>query len=194
MKCIIYDFETLGQKPRENAVLSLAMVDYNDAKFIEGDGYDYDELLAATKYIKFDVADQVKHHGKTIDPNTLEWWKGQGETAKKVLKPSESDQSIADLRQWILTHFPNPEKYAKVYTRGNTFDPMFLDALGADVFSWWAIRDTRSYIDGMLLGAEDPDNRFVPKEYADKFVAHDARHDIVMDIMRMQVLHRAILL
>ncbi len=195
MKNIIYDFETLGQQPKRSAVLSFAMCSYNDDDFLVGEGLRYEDLIDQCKYIKFDVPDQVKNHGREIDSNTLDWWKQQGESARKVLKPSPDDQPISVFRSWIVKNLKWDESsYEKVWSRGNTFDPIFLSELHADVFPWWAIRDTRSYIDALLLGSTDMDNRFVPAEYQDKFVHHDPRHDIVMDIMRMQTLTRVILL
>lgn len=195
MKNVIYDFETLGQNPKESAVLSFAMVSYNDSDFLKGDGLDYDDLIFQCEYIKFDVLDQVNNHGRKIDPNTLSWWKSQGEDAKKVLKPGADDQSISVFPNWVRQKTKwDPINYDKVWSRGNTFDPIFLAELNADPFPWWAIRDTRSYIDALLLGSEITDNRFVPDKYASKFIHHDPRHDIVMDIMRMQELTRAILL
>lgn len=195
MKHAIYDFETLGQNPKKSAVLSFAVVSYDDKDFLKGKGLDYDQLIANSHYIKFDVADQVKNYGREIDPNTLEWWKSQGETAKKVLKPSADDKPISVFRSWLINVLDwEPNQYERVYTRGNTFDPIFLAELGADPFPWWSIRDTRSYIDALLLGSDGIDNRFVPPEFSEKFVHHDPRHDIVMDIMRMQELTRVILL
>jgi len=57
---------------------------------------------------------------------------------------------------------------------------------------WRIIRDTRSMIEGMSYGM-DIKNDFMPSALESKFVKHDPRHDIVMDVMRMQLLARAIL-
>ena len=46
-------------------------------------------------------------------------------------------------------------------------------------------------LDGMCWGSS-LDNKFIPKEYEEKFVHHDPRHDIVMDVMRMQTVARYI--
>lgn len=190
MKSIIYDFETLGTDPDKSVVLALAMLDYDEAEFVRGDGYSYEELLSRTRVIKYDVVDQVKNHGRTIDPKTLEWWKGIGEEARKVLDPSSEDVSIIATGKWINDNFGDPTTYKKVFTRGNTFDPPFLKSIYKDPFNWWCIRDTRSYIEGLAC---DPtlDNRFIPKQYEEVFVHHAPDHDVVMDVMRMQVLVRA---
>lgn len=191
-KNVIYDFETLGQDPLTAPVLSLGIMEYNDKRFLSATPYTYDELLDMTKYRKFDVADQVKNHGRKIQQETLDWWKQQGEEAKKVLKPSKEDTSITELRAWIEVHY-DTKGVDYTFTRGNTFDPMFLKYVcGHDVFPWWTVRDTRSYIDALLIGETELDNKFVLPEWKEKFVHHDARHDIVVDVLRMQELVRAI--
>lgn len=192
-KAFIYDFETLGQDPETSAVVSLATLEFCEEKFVEGEGYDPLELLASTRYIKFSVADQIKRLNKKIEASTLEWWEGQGEKAREALKPSRDDVSVADLDEWLKAGYDMPS-FDKVFTRGNTFDPMFLKALiGHEPYQWWTIRDTRSYIDGMLVGS-DISNKFIPDAIKDLFVEHDPRWDVVADVMRMQQLHRMILL
>ena len=58
-------------------------------------------------------------------------------------------------------------------------------------YPWWIIRDTRSMLDGMLWGS-GIDNKFIPDGLEEKFVHHDPRHDIVMDVMRMQTVASAL--
>jgi len=192
MNSIIYDFETLSQNMFTGAVVSLACLQFDTRRYSEGDGYAYEELLDMTKTIKFDVQEQVEEYGRTIQKSTLEWWKKQGPEAQKQLKPSSDDVSISKLHNWLTTEFNIP-KAKTIWTRGNTFDPIYLrsilDAVGApDPFvQWWAIRDTRSYLDGMLYGSNIK-NTFIPEGLEEKFVGHDPKHDVVMDVMRMQFL------
>ncbi len=195
MKCIIYDFETLGQNPKISPALALAALAYDEDKFIDGDGYTYQELLNRVKIIKFDIADQIKNYEKVIQKETMDWWQSQSPEARQILKPTSQDVSITNLEQWLTDNFGSLKSFKKVFTRGNTFDPIFLmELVGYDPFNWWCIRDTRSYIDGMLIGDNTIDNKFIPEQYKDVFIAHDPSHDIVMDVMRMQTLIRAILL
>ena len=194
MNSIIYDFETLSQNMFTGAVVSLACLQFDTSRYTKGDGYEYEELLGMTKTIKFDVQEQVKEYGRSIQKSTLDWWKKQGAEAQKQLKPSSDDVSISHLYEWMTTEF-QISKAKAVWTRGNTFDPIFLrtilDATGdEDPFKqWWAIRDTRSFLDGMLFGSGIK-NSFIPDELALKFIAHDPKHDVVMDVMRMQYLAR----
>jgi len=187
---VIYDFETLATgDPRTGTVLSLGMLSYERGRFLTNP-YEYEELVDKASYYKFDVADQVKRFGRVIEKDTLEWWKSQKEPeAKAVLKPSAFDIKIDELLSKIEDEYPMTQ-FEQVFTRGNRFDPEFLTSIcGKDPFYWWAIRDTRSYIDGFLYGT-NVRNDFVPEGLAEKFVKHDARHDVAMDVMRMQYLHQ----
>lgn len=201
MECLIYDFETFGTEPTESVVLSCAMLVF-DMKIVMGKGpsiYDYDELLKKTKFFKFDVQDQVQNHGRKIDKNTLKWWGEQtGESAKAQYVPSKNDQPISEFHDWFKSNMPNA--LDRVYTRGNTFDPPFVKYIFRDVndkpepYPFWVMRDTRSVIEGLTWGQKIKDS-FIP-DYPglkEKFDAHDPRHDICMDVMRIQYLSGLIL-
>lgn len=195
-ECTIYDFETLGQDQQKSVVLSFAILSFSEKRYLENP-YTYEELLANCKYIKFDVQEQVKVYGRTITKDTLDWWAQQGKEAQESqLKPSAADVSISKFHQFLVDNI-DTKNHKKAFTRGNTFDPIFLDSVLANCgnrnpMHWRTIRDTRSYIEGMSFGS-DLDNGFVPsKELEAKFVKHDPRHDIVMDVMRMQTLVREI--
>ena len=58
-------------------------------------------------------------------------------------------------------------------------------------YKWWDIRDTISFIEGLSYGA-DIKNNFIPDDLKEAFVAHDPRHDVAMDVMRMQTLIEAL--
>lgn len=192
MKSMIYDFETLGTEFNESAVVSLAALVFDSSQFI-APGYTYEELLNNVKTVKFDVADQVHNHNKKIDPDTLKWWGELCPEAQKQLKPSPDDMSISKLKSWI-TSIADPEDIERVYTRGNTFDPMFLHAIiGRDPYPHWKLRDTRSVIEGMTLFNTSIKNGFMVPGLEDKFIPHDAKHDVAMDVMRMQFLMKEIL-
>lgn len=195
MECVIYDFETLSQDQRYGVVTSFAMLNFTEKRYIDNP-YTYEELLDNCKYIKFDVEDQVKTFKRTMSKETIDWWNTQGEEAKLQIKPSDNDRSILDLYEWITKNI-ECGKIKKSYTRGNTFDPMFLQYLMVDTsrpdpFHWGSIRDTRSMIEGMSFGME-LNNSFMPGDLASKFVKHNPCHDIAMDVMRMQLLAQAIL-
>ena len=189
-KSVIYDFETLGQDQRRSAVISFALLEFDESRYYNNP-YTYRELVNSCKYIKFDVMDQVDNYDRTINKQTLEWWNEQGDRAKQQLKPSGADRKIVELFDFIKDNC-DLKSIKKSYTRGNTFDPMFLQYLMVDIekvepFHWRTVRDTRSMIEGMSYGL-DVGNNFILDEVRDEFVKHDPCHDISMDVFRMQSL------
>ena len=193
--CIIYDFETLSQDQQKGVVTSFAMISFSEKRYVDNP-YTYEELIDISKYIKFDAEEQVTKFGRKISKETVEWWNEQGEEAKKQIRPSKEDQSIDSFYEFIINNCVC-SNIKKAFSRGNTFDPMFLQYLMVDTghqdpFHWRTVRDTRSMIEGMSFGM-NLNNGFTPGELASKFVKHDPRHDIAMDVMRMQLLAQATL-
>lgn len=191
---VIYDFETLSQDQVNGVVISFAMLAFSPNRFVGDISYTYEELLEQTKFIKFNVEEQVKKYGRKINKETLQWWSEQGDLAKKQLKPSSEDQSISELCGFF--HFHKPVNLEVVYTRGNTFDPVFfqhiIESTGHKMpYDWWMDRDTRSFIDGLSWGT-GLKNSFMPPNCEDKFIHHDPRHDITLDVMRLQTLVQAL--
>ena len=191
--CVIYDFETMSQNPVDGVVVSFAMASYDPQRFADNP-YTYQEILDKTHYMKFDVEDQVKNYNRKIEKATLEWWSQQNKEAQKKLAPSPDDKSIADLYGFFIVN--KPVNLNKVYTRRNTFDPVFMTSLmkatgNPEPYDWWSVRDTISYIEGLSYGV-DLNPGFIPEGLEDKFVKHDPTHDIAMDVMRMQALVQAV--
>ncbi len=201
-KCVIYDFETLSQNPQNGVVTSFAMLEFDESRYVSNP-YSFHELLRNVKYIKFDVEDQVKNWKRVISKDTLAWWSAQGAEAKQQITPSPNDVSISEFYDWIVSNVDG-RTIKKSYCRGNTFDTMFLQSLMEQTglasghsarstpFHWSTVRDTRSMIDGMSFGA-NIDNRFMPPELEGIAVKHDPRHDVVIDVMRMQTLAQALI-
>lgn len=187
----IYDFETMSQDPHTGAVLSFAMLNWNPKKL-----YTYSELVDSAAYIKFDVKEQVEKYNRVITKETVEWWSKQNKEAQKVIAPSKEDVSISELYQFYMMNKPDYDG-GPIYTRRNTFDPVFMTSLchatghSDEPYKWWDIRDTISMIDGLSYGA-DIRNNFIPEGLAEHFILHDPRHDIAMDVMRMQTLIEAL--
>ena len=187
--CLIIDFETLGDS-KSCAVLCLAMYKFNEDNFLKNP-YNFMDIVEESKFIKFNVEEQVSKYDRVIEKGTLEWWSKLPSEARSVLNPSSDDVSISEL--WnIFTDYTSGMDFKKVYSRGNSYDPIIMENLfhvtGYGVpYPWWTIRDTRSTIEGMSWGS-GLKNNFIVEECKDQFVAHDARHDIAMDVMRLQTL------
>lgn len=187
---LIFDFETLSQSPIDAALVSCAALTCS-MDIISLNGYTYEELLKRTRYIKFDVQDQVKKWNRTIQQSTLEWWSQQSKEALETIKPSKDDVSITELIPWLESGF-NREVNKYVFTRNNTFDPVIIQGVCRDFnlkipYDWWKIRDTKSFIMGLTYGSDIKDS-FIPPDCENKYVKHDPRHDIVLDVMRIQTL------
>jgi hypothetical protein len=200
-KCIAYDFETLGtgqsvearaKKQQRPAVVNVAFIEYDDTRFTS-DPYEYDDLLEKVVFIKFDVADQVKNYGRTIERDTLQWWNTLPPEAKKQIKVMPNDVSIREINNILSKHF-DIDKVKKIYSRGR-FDHNFLESLCIDIgepnpFPFWVEKDIRSFIEGLSFGTTLK-NDFIPsEELKKKFIKHNPVHDVAMDIMRMQTLIR----
>lgn len=191
---IIFDFETLSVDRVNGVLLSMAVLEFEESRFNSKEQYSYTELLESSRYIKFDVESQVKKYGRQINQDTLKWWGEQSKSAQRQLKPTELDVDIDQAIPFINTHIK--KKLDKVYTRGNTFDPIIIDYIAEQCkqdVPWphWIVRDTRSMIEGMSWGI-DLRNGFIPEGLESVFVAHDPQHDIVMDVMRLQTLALAL--
>ena len=187
-KNIIYDFETLSQNAMSGVAINMAILEFDETNFVK-QPYTYNELVDRAKFYKFDVQEQVEVYGRKIQKGTVEWWKKQSKEAQQQLAPSELDISIDKLYD-ILVNENQIESAKYVWTRGNSFDPVLVDSIlettGKPFLkNWWAIRDTRSYLDGLLFGS-GIENKFVPEDVKNDFIGHDSRHDIAMDVYRMQ--------
>lgn len=191
--CTIFDFETLSQIPHNGVVVSLSMLNFAECRFTSNP-YTYEELLDQTQFIKFNVKDQVDNWKRKIQKSTLDWWSNQSSEAQKQLAPSSEDKSIQELYSFFVVN--KPTNLEKVFTRRNTFDPIFMSSVmentnNPEPYDWWLVRDTISYIEGLSHGIELR-NDFIPEGLEDKFIKHDPRHDITMDVMRLQTLIRAL--
>ena len=189
---LFYDFETLSQDPETAPIVSLASIIVT-MENIESNKYSYEELLSETKFIKFDVKDQVVNWKRVIDPKTIEWWEQQEPAARATLKPTANDKPITDMITFLKDQIAD-KNIEYVFTRNNTFDPVIVQSIvratGETIpYPWWTIRDVKSFIFGLTYGHNIKDS-FIPPLAEGKYVKHDPRHDIVLDVLRLQtVIH-----
>ena len=190
MDTLIFDFETLSQNPIDGVVVSMALLTFSEDILLLN-GYTYEELLKNVKFIKFNVQDQVDKWNRRIEQSTLEWWSQQSKEARASIKPSPDDISISKMIPWMMSHFDR-QKIKTVFTRNNTFDPIIVMSVCKDFslpvpYDWWKIRDTKSFLMGLTYGADIKDS-FIPPDCENKYVKHDPRHDVVLDVMRLQTI------
>lgn len=187
LKHIVFDTETLGI--RENAiVLSIGAVAF---EMEPGTKNDYDRYILDGFHVKFSIKDQLHTWKRSVDEGTVEWWKGQSEEAKKILKPSPNDVTMAEgltqLNDWIKSIDGYKWNSSYVWSRGTYFDfpkmeSMYHQAGVKCGFNTWKIRDVRTYID-ILTGVDN--GKYEPDRQPENFIAHDALHDAAMDAYRM---------
>lgn len=195
MKAIIYDYETLSSEAAEAPILALSIYRFESDRFITNP-YTLEEIIDGAGFYKFDIAEQIKKFGRKISQDTLEWWgKQDKEVKEQILNPKSDDISVTELRNIFESYY---QKDDLAFTRGNTFDPIIthhlLKAMGMDpnFHHFAAIRDTRSYIEGMSYGS-GLSNSFTPPELEGKTInKHDPRVDIALDILRIQAIARSL--
>lgn len=197
MKALIYDYETLGTDVNTCPILTMAALEQIDSDRFITNPYTLEELVDVAGFWKFDVAEQVQKYGRIVNQDTVKWWMAlPAEVRDPQLKPKDDDLSITMVPEIFKAGF---RKGDLVFTRGNTFDPMITDSLCAamnqdpgELYPFWAVRDTRSYIEGMSYGS-NMRNSFMPPDIdKDTVGLHDPRVDIALDVLRIQYVAQAI--
>jgi hypothetical protein len=164
------------------------MVHFKLDKFLSAE-----DVAASGFYRKLKVSEQLKV-GRTTTPETLSWWKEQGEEARTVLEPSSEDVSVNkfhyDLKEYLEQSGYN-FKNDFIWVRGAAFDPPLIDSLFDDFglknpMNFWKIRDIRTFVD-MVTGSRN--GKYENKYSPDWLVKHDALHDCVIDYQLFKELH-----
>lgn len=192
---VIFDFETLSLNRWRAVISCVAGIRFSEDRYTSDEPYTFDELVDSAHFMKFAVGSQVEYYGRKIDKGTLDWWREQPKAAQNALiEPKDDDVPFEQILMFFQSLIRHHETVDRVYTRGNTFDPIIVDGIleqlnEPELFPHWKIRDTRSMIDGLAFGANIK-NSFVVPGLENKFIAHDPRHDVAMDIMRMQYVVR----
>lgn len=183
----------LSQNVQRGAIISIGFLFFDDRVFNQSSSYTYNDLLANSHYMKFDVKEQVEKYNRIVDKSTLQFWKEQPKEVQEMVGPLPNDLPLTRL----VETFDNIDwtSIKRVYTRGNTFDPIILDHVYQSFglkdqfpFDWWKVRDTRSLIEGMSWGT-DIRNDFIPPEpegLESKINLHNPVDDIILDVLRMQ--------
>lgn len=192
---VIYDFETLSTDRIKGIVTCIAGIRFSEDRYLSDNPYTFAELAESAQFMKFDVLSQAEHYGRQMSKSTIDWWRQQPKKVQEQLvEPSDSDVPLTEIKTFFDQLIGNHETVSKVYSRGNTFDPILVSYIFSDIgaeqpYPFWKDRDTRSMIEGLSYGA-DLKNSFMVPGLENQFIAHDPRHDIAMDVMRMQYILR----
>jgi hypothetical protein len=196
---LILDFETIGQSVITAPILNCSFFLFDTERFVSKNPYTYGEVLDGTWRLKLSVEDQVKK-GYKIRSEDLAFWDSVGPEAKKQLVPKSNDLTYDQFCDTMMDRLRD-HRVDFWWSRSNTFDPILLWRIFEDCgrseelnqkLKFWKVRDVRTYIDAKTDFALAR-NGFVPmdqREWDAKFKAHDSRHDITGDVLRLQKLVR----
>jgi hypothetical protein len=155
----IIQTETLGFDSNA-AILSVGIYYSGDNEKIDYNGpiaHDPENIC----YVKFDVKEQVKHYNRTINKDTVSWWKSQSEEVKKhSFIPSISDMTVIEgyekLKSFVKQKSSN--RYDFVWSRGYItpvcLESLFRSAIQPSLFKPNCYRELRTAID-ILKGSSD---------------------------------------
>lgn len=143
------DIETLGVESTA-AILSVAIIHLSDSEPRPAS-----ELSSDYIFVKFDVKDQLERFARTVDMDTIGWWKKQSELAriKSYIKDPtidvKTEEGLDRIDAWVSKHKDHANDL--VWIRG-TLDQMAIDSLYAAAkrkppFKYNVYRDMRTAID-----------------------------------------------
>lgn len=200
----ILDFETIGGVAREIPAIDVAYTTFEWDRFCDNP-YSFKELVLGMEHAKFDIKDQMENYGCKYSRSDLQWWLDKPAELRKNLKPSTDDMKAPQFIESLINYLRAAGKIDYWWSRSNSFDPVVLDRLAhnankADLLSsflkYYLVRDTRTYIDAKFdFNVPGGKNGFIPVSNIEKwnynFDAHDAKHDVAADILRLQAIVRA---
>lgn len=200
----IIDFETMGQNALRVPIIDASYVIFDWERFIEKP-YSFEELLTLVKRSKLSIEEQVKRYGFNFKKSDTEWWMNQPADARAYVFSKDQDISVEQFFADLFEYIRSIEGEGKInywWSRSNTFDPILLQRLSIaadkelitnEYLPFWKVRDMRTFIDAKFDFSTK--NGFMPvadKDYWNKnFHAHDSRHDVAADVLRLQAIVRA---
>lgn len=203
MEHFIIDCETLDTNTSTCVVIDFSAFIFTEQKMLSNEPYNLNSIHEIKKF-KLDTKEQKSKYKYTVSADTLKWWRDQGEAARKLILPSPEDLSLETFATQFMGYVNTRKKqrFDRWWTRSNTFDPLIIWRIltdtghydhFAEIAPHWALRDTRSYIDGALSFPKV--NGFVPysneEEWNEKFVQHDSAWDVLADVLRIQAILRS---
>lgn len=185
---LIFDFETLSDRPWDATVLSVAYIAGNWSDIALDT--DVDKLIESGEELFFKAKNQGDY-GRSPTQGTIDWWKKQSAEAQdRVFKnPNKIDLSEIVDKFSAYCKRVGVNKDTKVFLRGPDFDHTIMATIFAGFekplpYNHWNLRDVRTILD-VIVG-----NSYIYKfnEYTSAkygLIAHDALHDCARDIMQV---------
>jgi hypothetical protein len=182
----IFDVETLGVEST-SVVLSAALIHFDP-----NDEPDYQTLLDSAIYVKFNAKEQIQNLKRSVDSDTLAWWKKQHEYVRGLaLDPKPDDLPAAEGIQYLRDYvrkFPGWDKQT-MWARGS-LDQLVIDSLAGKLdldaitnYNMW--RDVRTAVDllyGSTNGYCEVDH---PTFNRAAVIKHHPVHDCALDAMML---------
>jgi len=146
---LMLDLETLDTGPT-SVVLTFGAVKFD--KFSEKDPDDSSAI-----YLRLDM-DEQSALGRTINPDTIEWWGKQSKESQEEAFSEENRISLEDFTTQLNKYIVGVND---IYAHGTTFDIVILEnlyrMLGKPIpWNYWQIRDSRTLFS--LIGDPRPKN------------------------------------
>ena len=195
---LIFDYETLSNRPLNAAVISLGAIIGN----WEDINVEDDEELkmsianligAQSFYQTIKTRRQVEVYGLEIRQETVRWWSEQGEFAKQMLESKDKVEIEDNCKAFVDWCIENKlSQKTTVYIRAPHFDFTIMDNIFEKIglpipFNTFKIRDVRSVSDAVY----GTSNGYVPgfKEMLTGLNLHEhyALHDCCKDLIQLKL-------
>lgn len=205
MKHTIFDYETLGVNRLHNVTaLEVSFFTFDETRFLDRP-YTFEEIIDDTLTLKMDARQQKEKFHTVHDKDAVDFWTRMDEKIKRrTFLPSKFDLTLEETLDKITKYLEanRPEYW---WSRSNLFDPVILlgqyDQIGQldkikEILPYYRVRDVRSFIDG-YFGIDADGGNFIPvldpkdePALLAKFEQHYSKHDVAMDVLRLQMIHR----
>lgn len=170
-------------------VLSVAMIEF---KLDERP--DYDELIKRATFVKFDAKEQIQKYHRTVNQETLDWWKKRSKlTRERSVTPSADDKPLLEgleiLRLAAGCQTEMKKNFGVMFWQRGGLDQLVFESLHRSAslqpfshFSNW--RDVRTALDIMVEGCVHG-YAVVPWLDQDRVHKHDPVADCAYDIVQL---------
>lgn len=194
---LIMDAESLGIADG-SVVLDVSVLAYD---VVADEKKTLAELLPKCRRFKLSIQDQVQNYKRTIDPDTVSWWKQQDVVVQRAVMPSAGDLTLPEFYEQFMD-WVDEVKFSRrngfCWIRG-TADIAWVDSIWRDLkvkqndrpLMWYKIRDIRTAVDisgisGRLNGYPDNFDALIKAEWPD-FQKHNSVHDVVAEVKALRM-------